>query len=511
MESAVHYSRPVRAAESLGDQAPGQHQFTDKPVLLEADREALRTRNGELCFLFSLRLLPRFCKHVTVYIPEASDAFISQCRAEADRIVFSGELRFVTTLEGRDQFTAVLHVGAAPFWIDHKTVLINSNGWVARVSRTKPISGITDQTNPVAAMAAASWGCAEIFKLLVDLREDRGTALESVEYSLFDYTATNSLGPLLPKELPLARGLLLGFGAIGNAVLAVTSELPFRGHLDVVDYQKFGSENLGTCMLIGPDDVSHGKAQIAERWTSGQFTIKGHVMRLEHYVELVDKSIPHPWVVLTAPDSSEPRREAQGLWPDVAINGAIGEFEAEVGVHPAEGDIACMRCLFKPRTNFDWVSEVSKGTGLAPDRIAKEGDSLVTAEDVEKAPEEHKSWLAERIGKPICSIAEEGLARRISKDRDMPEDFQPSLPFVASLSAAFMCGELVKFVMGTGTTVAPRIQHDILQGPSTALMFEQARTVSCECVMRTKNITKFREAMKVKEAQRPGAFHGGNA
>lgn len=498
MKNTIHYSRPIRAAESLGNQAPGQHQFTDKAVLLEADREALRTRNGELCFLFALRLLPRFCKHVTIYIPEASEGFINQCRAEADRIVFSGELRIVSTIDSRELFNAILHVGSVPSVADEKTVSINSNGWVARISRTKSISGITDQTNPVGAMAAASWGCAEIFKLLVDLQEERGTAFESVEYSLFDYTATNIPGPLLPKELPLARSLLIGFGAIGNAVLALTTQLPFRGHLDVVDYQKFGPENLGTCMLIGPDDVSHGKAQIAERWANDKLTIKGHVMRLERYIELVDKIVPHPWVILTAPDSSEPRREAQGLWPDVAINGAIGEFEAEVGVHPAEGDVACMRCLFKPKTNFDWVAEVSKKTGLSSERIAKEGDSLVTAEDVAKAPEEHKSWLSERIGKPICSIAEEGLARRISKDVDMPENFRPSLPFVASLSAAFMCGELVKYVMGASTTAVPRIQHDILRGPSTALLFEQTRSTSCECVTRATNIARFREEVKAR-------------
>lgn len=500
MEETIHYSRPIRAAESLGDQAPGQHQFPDKAVILEADGEALRTRNGELCFLFSLRLLPRFCRHVSIYIPEASEEFIGQCKAEADRIVFSGELRFIKTVDNREQYAVILHVGAAPFIADQKTVCINSNGWVARVSRTKPNSGITDQTNPVGAMAAASWGCAEVFKLLVNLREDRGAAFESMEYSLFDYSAANSPGPSLPAEMPIARSLLLGFGAIGNAVLSLAYELPLRGHLDVVDYQKFGPENLGTCMLIGPNDVGQDKAQIAERWTNDGLTVKGHVMRVQQYIDRVDQTVPHPWVVLTAPDNSEPRREAQGLWPDVAINGAIGEFEAEVGVHPAVGDIACMRCLFKPTTNFDWTAEVSKGTGLAPQRIAQEGDSLVTAEDVERAPEEHKAWLAERIGKPICSIAEEGLARRISKDGDMAEDFRPSLPFVASLSAAFMCGELVKFALGIGTTAVPRIQHDILQGPSTALMFEQTRNASCECVTRAKNIARFREQLKAKRA-----------
>ena len=73
---------------------------------------------------------------------------------------------------------------------------------------------------------------------------------------------------------------------------------------------------------------------------------------------------------------------------------------------------------------------------------------------------------------------------------------EPSVPFVACLSAAFVVGELVKRVMGVATVLAPRFQMDVLQGPQRGERFDEGRGPRCECVTRATNIERVRAARK---------------
>lgn len=499
MSESNQFSRPLRAAESLGAQAPDAHTFKDKRVMLEADGKLFSFENCRLIFLYALYILPRFCAKVSVFVPQELKDFRDRCIKEAQRIEFARPIEFLDQPSNPLGFDAVLRVGSSGAVADGHVVLVSSNGWLARIS-CRDI-GTTDcsQANAVGALAAASWGCSEIFKILVNLKKSRGVPFEDVQYSLYEHRVSRDPGPSLQAEL---RGdvTLLGNGAIGNGVLAAARDLPFAGTWYVVDYQQFRSENLGTCILIGPGDIGQDKASVPERWSTANWKIRGFCERIEIYKDRVDSELPHPWTVLTAPDEIEPRRVAQSFWPDVAINGGIGSFGVEVGVHPAEGPIACIQCLFRATASTDYVGKVAKATGLTPERISKGGNTAVTKEDVKNAPEEHKAWLSERIGKRICAIAEERLAKMISDDPEMKDDFRPSLPFVATLSAAFMVGELVKYLSGAPTSLSPRIQHDILQGPNTALSFPEDRRGDCECVTRKRNIAKYRIWLKNKSA-----------
>lgn len=63
--------------------------------------------------------------------------------------------------------------------------------------------------------------------------------------------------------------LLAGVGAIGNGVVYLLERLPMSGHLLIVDSQDYGPENLGTRIMIGPQDVGNSKALFgAERFRS---------------------------------------------------------------------------------------------------------------------------------------------------------------------------------------------------------------------------------------------------
>ena len=80
----------------------------------------------------------------------------------------------------------------------------------------------------------------------------------------------------------------------------------------------------------------------------------------------------------------------------------------------------------------------------------QDAEGIVTEADVDSAPAERQEWLRERIGQKVCSVVSEGVARQISMD-EQRKGFAPSVPFVATMSACMVVGELVKFVAGWTT------------------------------------------------------------
>jgi hypothetical protein len=74
--------------------------------------------------------------------------------------------------------------------------------------------------------------------------------------------------------------------------------------------------------------------------------------------------------------------------------------------------------------------------------------------------------------------------------------FEPSVPFVACLSAALVVGELMKHATGSASVLAPRFQMDVLHGPQRGEFFEERRGARGECATRRKNIERVRAARK---------------
>jgi hypothetical protein len=111
----------------------------------------------------------------------------------------------------------------------------------------------------------------------------------------------------------------------------------------------------------------------------------------------------------------------------------------------------------------------------------------VTEDDVRMAPTGKKGWLHARLGHQVCSVVREAMAKKISVVRQQ-EGFEPSVPFVACLSACMMVSELVKTVTGWPTTLGPRYQFDALQGPVHGQEIPQRRRKDCICTTRSRNI-----------------------
>jgi hypothetical protein len=484
-------SRALSAAARLGELAPDRHRFVDKRVLLTGEAATLASANGRESLLSSLRLLVRICPNLSVFLPAAPGPIAQECHALAEAIAFGGNVNFIQHEPECTEYDAILSVGTV-VRSDLPWTVINSNGWLARVSSgNSRLPGAYNLANPIGALAAACLGVAEVFKRLIQLKETRGRLLDGLTFSLHSYRChDNDPGPALPGDLPLDL-LLVGAGAIGNGIIHLLSQLPTSGRAWVVDGQCFRDENLGTCLLIGPQDLDVPKAVFAEKILGGRLHAKGFHEDLEAFQRRLGSKLSYPRVVLTALDNIDARHEAQRLWPDLILDGAIGDFPCQVSRHQWGEDSACLICLFRHPPGPAAEVVASRATGLSRARV-QQAEESVTENDVHAAPGDRREWLRERLGRQICSVVREGVAQQISDD-EQRKGFAPSAPFVACLSACMVVAELIRFVAGWRTRLETRYQLDMLTGPTLGSMVPQEKRRDCECRTRRDNIETWRQ------------------
>jgi hypothetical protein len=195
-------------------------------------------------------------------------------------------------------------------------------------------------------------------------------------------------------------------------------------------------------------------------------------------------------------DNISARHQVQRtLWPDIIVDGAIGDFTCQVSRHPWPDDVACLMCLFREPAGAAAEVLQMQATGLGLERVSVP-DSLVAASDVEKAPGEKQDFLRSRIGRPICSVIQEGIALKISAEQQQ-KGFEPSVPFTACFSACMVVAEMIAHLMKWPSVLAPRFQFDFLMGPAYGQELPQARRADCICA-RHKNIERMRAARRGK-------------
>jgi len=487
MDSELPYSRPQKTAAQLGELADDRHRFLLKRILLTGESELLAAPNGGACFLDSLRLAVRICPNVAVYLTDENEDLIMQARNLAAHIAFGKGVDFLREFPDPSQFDSILSIGAKAH-PELPWTTINSNGFVARVtSGAADISDECDIFNPIGALAAACLGIGEVFKRLIRLKGERGEMLNGFSFSLRTYGQSPDYGPPIPEVIPHDL-LVVGAGAIGNGIVHLLSSLPLTGTVTIVDREEYGQENLGTCLLIGPDDLNKPKAEfLASVLREHNIRADGFFGEFEQYVSKLHR---FPRIVLNGLDNIDVRHEVQrALWPDIVIDGAIGDFMCQVSRHPWPDDIACLICLFQRPAGRPAEEIQSEATGLSKGRLL-EPESLVTEADVEAAPREKQPGLRLRIGQPVCSVVQEAMAQKISLEQ-REKGFEPSVPFVACFSACMVMTEALAYLCGWDTKLGPRFQFDFLRGPAFGLELPQARSENCVCG-RKKNIDRLR-------------------
>ena len=487
MSEDLRFSRLYGSALELTDASFDPQRFVEQPVLLTGTVDVLATDNGHEMVRCSLLLLMRITKLLTVALPSGQEALEHELRELALQHAWDETPCFARLPVDLPPFAAILSVGGSPR-ADLPLTIVTSDGWTLRASSTAaPVNQTCSASNPVGALAAASLGVGEVFKRLLKLRDDKGSFLDGYVFSLWSYAADDTPEPVLPEVIDVDL-LVAGGGAIGNGVVHLLSLLPLRGHCVILDRQTYADENWGTCLRL---TRAAAKEEPKAAFLAGLFTgdlvahpIQGRVEELEN-----DPDWRTPPVVLSCFDNVEARHAVQDLWPDLIIDGAIGQrLECQVSAHPWSSHAACLRCIFEAPTGERAEVVQQRMTGLAPAALTELTRPLSEA-DVAAAAPEKQEWLAAQIGTPICSVVEAASALSTA---DMEATFRPSVPFVATLSACMMATELVRYFM-TGTVgVEPRFFFSVLLGPQLGDHYPEDRHQGCMCVTRAANIERIR-------------------
>ncbi|HWT19225.1 MAG TPA: ThiF family adenylyltransferase [Variovorax sp.] len=503
----VASSRPLGVAKGLGSSLLDEAVIFSRPVILTGEREILASQNGRWCLLNSLRLLSRIVGPLTVVLPPGLGAFEMEVRQLAARVWSKGSVNVVGKDEpvAVDSAAAVLNVGTQ---VDPRLpwTAINSNGWVARVSSgPTPLPPDCSQSNPFAALMAASLGVAEVFKRIYSVPRDAAPLLDATQFSLFELsTEPTSLGPLLPIEISLPDTVMVGAGAIGNGIALLLSQLAVRGRLHIIDKQDYGRENLGTCTVLDDESwLGTSKAERLAAWLERPDGLRCTPERAWVADARSGKFVRGMSVelVLNGLDDIGARHDAQMLWPSVLVDGGINAVGAAVVVHRLDRPHgACMRCSFRLPVEDERKLQ-AKATGLSMTSLDSDLGRPLTQQDVSNAEESERAWLSEQLtqGKTVCATISEAQSRLLGMD--IEEGFNPSVPFVATVSAALVLTQALKALLYPEAEFTQRFQMEsVFIGPESSLGVLTRADPTCECVVHRRLIDRVAAARRLRQA-----------
>lgn len=250
-------TRPIGVASALGASALAPEVVFARRVVLTGEASCLQHQSGRWCFLDCLRLLSRVVGELSVIVPDSLPEFQAEVDAVLSGLWSQGRARHVAGSESDLRAaTAILNVGPT-VRPELPWTSIMANGWVARcTSGAHPLPKGDDEANPLACMLAASFGVTEVFKRVYGVPAHKAAPMVDGAFSLFELSSEFSdFGPALPPEIALPNTLLLGAGAIGNALVLLLSQLPLTGRMLVLDKQTFGPRKLRHVCTVGQRGV----------------------------------------------------------------------------------------------------------------------------------------------------------------------------------------------------------------------------------------------------------------
>ncbi len=226
---------------------------------------------------------------------------------------------------------------------------VGSDNWVARLSRLAPVgSGIS--TNPLGAGAAACVAAANVFRAVFVSELGDATLDSELSFSLLTMRqATGKQDNLALGQVQLEDVHLVGAGAIGNGALWALSRMPCQGSFHIVDHEKVSDSNLQRYVMLTAADRDAEKATLAGSWFSAEgLTVTAHVSNWAAHIA----TIPEYKVstVLSAVDTANARIQIQASLPHTIYNAWTQRGEAGVSRHHFLGKMACLACLYLPRT-----------------------------------------------------------------------------------------------------------------------------------------------------------------
>jgi len=307
----------------------------------------------------------------------------------------------------------------------------------------------------------------------------------------------------LPKNIHIPYSAVFGAGAIGNGIALLQSQLPLSGSVHFVDKQKYGDENLGTCVLTEISGwVGSDKAERLANWLkeNSALTATGERSTIRDAIGKAPLNASQPKLVINGLDDVGARHDAQLLWPDLIVDGGINDVAAAVVQHRLDDrKLACMRCNFEIKTENHIIKQENL-TGLPSDVLSNPG-RLLSETDISIAAPEKREWLRNQMaqGKTICSVVSEASLQNLGVN--VEAGFRPSVPFVATAAAALVMAEMLKWILFPSRTYFQNFTlGSLFLGFESSAKLNRAASSACLCVCSKSSILQWRSAKRIQRS-----------
>ncbi|MFN8288978.1 MAG: E2 ligase fold family C protein [Chitinophagaceae bacterium] len=231
--------------------------------------------------------------------------------------------------------------------VDHSClkIFIGSDQWLARFSLHRPLlSG--NSKNRLGAGAAACFAAANLFRYVFGEQLPEGQLDEEFIYSTFNSGINGNAqqGPGI-NAINLNDTVLIGLGAIGNAVAWSLKDLDLKGSLDIVDGEKIELTNLQRYLLAAEVDIDRPKTDLINSYLN-QPCVKSFPFHFDEYI-----SRRGDWKIFRAVvcvDSANDRRLVQASLPQRVINAWTQQEQCGISRHYDFLNEPCLCCLYHP-------------------------------------------------------------------------------------------------------------------------------------------------------------------
>lgn len=250
------------------------YQRTECTVYLSP--EASLTVAGQAMLLVSANLLSRWCRNVTIVMPQVEmhaglhmgAGALSDCimRQMADADPF-GDFRIQAS--GNHQGGTALYIGYNAGGIrDVSGVFINASGWLAAISDQSLTLPAGDERNVLGAIVAACLGVAQLFKMAIGVRPERRIQTGVFDVFRLAWVQDPTHRPW-PGNLDVGRMLMVGAGSVGSSAAYCMRLCGLAGHLTVIDGDITKIENFNRSPIFGRATYDLPKAEAIENFLSG--------------------------------------------------------------------------------------------------------------------------------------------------------------------------------------------------------------------------------------------------
>ncbi len=472
-------SRPIRwgAHVSTLPEMKIERRLLRARVAVRLEPGLRATRDSRETAAFAANQLSRFVPDVAIVLP-ARDDDSEMDKSLAQAAIDERGVRLLSSSRVNwDDYDAVLTVGRSVAF-DRPTATVNSNGWVARMSAggRSPLPLDRTEPNPIGALAAA---CLGVSAIALNLMGMPMPPVES-EISLFDLSQGSPgslpLGPSLPVRPMVLDALLVGCGGVSNGWAYAIRRLPIQGKLHAIDKQALREWNLGPYVCSTRAWLGRPKAEMLQNALAPHINVVPHSELLEHFKLRLDSGlVAMTPIVVVGLDEIPARHVVQRLWPDFLIDMAAGNTTTQLITHRRGSGSICLLEALKANRPGDAYKPLSMETGLAPERIRKNGTEVISQADVDAAPPRHRMALreAQRQRRQICGyISRHNLTREVDSN-----DFAAAAPFVTGLSGVVGAAATTRALM----RLTEPVHHQLDIQAMASRVLRMACEPACEC------------------------------